>query len=68
LITLSLVRAAAAYLVGEIYRRQGERAKAVEWLAKAEKISEEVKSKNIPSWIKACREEMDKPKKDDKGK
>jgi len=61
-------RAAAAYLVGEIYRRQGERAKAVDWLAKAEKISEEVKSKNIPSWIKVCREEMDKPQKDEKGK
>jgi len=68
LITLSLVRAAAAYLVGEIYRRQGERAKAVEWLAKAEKISEEVKSENIPSWIKVCRDEMDKPQKDEKGK
>jgi len=37
MITLSLVRAAAAYLVGEIYRRQGERAKAVERPARLRK-------------------------------
>ena len=53
-------RAAAAYLVGEIHRRCGEPGKAKEWLDKAEKIAEEVKSENIPSWIKACREEMGK--------
>jgi uncharacterized protein (DUF2225 family) len=61
-------RAAAAYLVAEIYRRQGEKAKALEWLAKAEKISEEVKSENIPGWIKRLREEMDGAKSGDKAK
>jgi uncharacterized protein len=53
-------RAAAAYLVGEIHRRYGERDKAKAWLDRAEAVAAEVKSANIPSWIEACRKELEK--------
>ncbi len=53
-------KAAAAYLVGEIHRRYGNKEKAKEWLDKAEKIAADVKSENIPDWIKSCREELEK--------
>ncbi len=53
-------RAAAAYLVGELYRRLGDPEKAAVSLDKAEAVAAEVKSENIPSWIKACREELRK--------
>ena len=51
-------RAAAAYLVGEIHRRSGSTDKSTTWLDKAAKIAKEVESKNIPSWIKACRDRI----------
>lgn len=53
-------KAAAAYLVGEIHRRYGNKEKAYEWLDKAEKIAKEVKSENIPGWIERCRKELEK--------
>jgi len=52
-------RAAAAYLVAEIHRRHGDVGKAKPWLDKAEKIAAEVASKNIPDWVKRCREEIE---------
>lgn len=53
-------KASAAYLVGEIHRRYGDKRKAREWLDRAEKAAADVKSENSPAWIQACRAELEK--------